>query len=63
MTNLRLTRLCRDLAPDAVMVATAESRSYVERLLAVGADEVLLPFVAEGERLAESIAKEASIAS
>lgn len=53
--NQKLVRQLRELAPEAHIVATAESRSYVGKLLNEGASEVLLPFVTEGERLAEMV--------
>lgn len=55
--NQKLVRQLRELAPEAHIVATAESRSYVSRLLDEGASEVLLPFVTEGERLAEMVVR------
>lgn len=56
-SNLKIVHSLRALSQESHIVATAESRSYVERLIAAGASEVLLPFVSEGEKIAEMVAR------
>lgn len=56
-TNMKLVRQLRSLANEAQIAVTAESRSYVDKLLAEGASEVLMPFVAEGEKIAEMVVR------
>ncbi len=41
----------QDLAPNAVIVATADSAKQLEELKKCGADEVLLPYTLIGENL------------
>jgi hypothetical protein len=50
-TNLSLVKTCRTLAPNAVIVATADSTLQMEELKRIGADEVLLPYALIGENL------------
>ena len=50
-SNLLLVKTCRTLAPNAVIVATADSAKQLEELKKCGADEVLLPYTLIGENL------------
>ena len=50
--NLSLVKTCRTLAPNAVIVATADSTQQMEELKKNGANEVLLPYSLIGESLA-----------
>lgn len=56
-TNESIVRTCRSLAPQAVIVATADSSDQIEKLKNVGANEVLLPYSMIGERLAIFVAE------
>ncbi len=51
--NLSLVKTCRALAPNAVIVATADSTEHVEDLKKSGANEVLLPYSLIGDSLAD----------
>ena len=51
-SNLSLVKTCRTLAPNAVIVATADSTGQMEELKKNGADDVLLPYSLIGESLA-----------
>lgn len=51
-SNASLVKTCRTLAPNAFIVATAESDSKVEALKREGANEVLLPYGLMGDHLA-----------
>ncbi|MBI1883033.1 MAG: cation:proton antiporter [Chlamydiae bacterium] len=51
VNNLKLVKLCRSLAPRAILVATADSSVQAEKLKAAGASEVLLPYVMTGKFL------------
>jgi len=53
--NLTIVRKCRALAPNAVIVATADSTEQVQKLKALGATEVLLPYTMAGEFLAHFV--------
>lgn len=50
-TNQSIIRTCRALAPQAVIVATADSADQIEMLKNAGANEVLLPYTMIGEWL------------
>ena len=50
-SNLLLVKTCRTLAPNAVIVATADSAKQLEELKKCGADEVLLPYTLIGANL------------
>lgn len=50
--NLKIVKTCHSLAPDAIIVATADSNEHAEKLKAAGASEVLLPYTMAGEYLA-----------
>lgn len=51
--NRGLVQSCRSMAPEARIVATAESAEQAARLRDAGASEVLLPWQIHGEKLAE----------
>jgi len=50
-TNRALVSVCRTIAPQAYIVATADSSKKIEMLKSSGADEVLLPYTLIGEQL------------
>lgn len=50
-SNKSLVISCRALAPNAYIVATAESAQQIDSLKRSGADEVLLPYALIGEQL------------
>jgi Kef-type K+ transport system membrane component KefB len=50
--NLRLVKICRTLAPEAQIVAIADSPGQVEKLKNAGATETILPYSMIGEHLA-----------
>ncbi|MCX6340372.1 MAG: NAD-binding protein [Candidatus Aureabacteria bacterium] len=52
MDNLRLVKTCRALAPEAQIVAIADSPGQVEKLKHAGATEIILPYSMMGEHLA-----------
>jgi Kef-type K+ transport system membrane component KefB len=54
--NRGLVAACRTLAPEARIIATAESEDQAQRLRAAGASDVLLPWRIHGQRLAELVA-------
>jgi Kef-type K+ transport system membrane component KefB len=54
-TNLHLVRTCRQLAPKAVIVATAETPQQAEQLIAAGADRVIEQYGLVGEQAAELV--------
>jgi Kef-type K+ transport system membrane component KefB len=51
--NRELVKTCRNIAPEATIVATADLADQVEQLKAVGANEVILPYSMAGEYLAD----------
>lgn len=53
--NLSLIKTCRTLAPEAVIVATADSTEQMEGLKRNGANDVLLPYSLMGDSLARII--------
>jgi Kef-type K+ transport system membrane component KefB len=55
VNNLELVRICRTLAPEAAIIATADLADQVDALKRMGADEVLLPYSMAGEHLAEYV--------
>ncbi|HOW56358.1 MAG TPA: cation:proton antiporter [Smithellaceae bacterium] len=57
INNVSLIKICRALAPEAVIVATAESEDQIEAFREAGATEVLLPYSLIGENLADFVAK------
>ena len=57
ITNRSLVQAARSLAPNAIIVATADRPEQRAELIAAGADEVLNPYELLGERLAELVAK------
>ena len=54
-SNQAIVTTCRALAPNAVIVATADSAHEVEVLKAGGANEVLLPYSLIGDHLARFV--------
>lgn len=56
--NLSLVKTCRLLAPNAVIVATADSSEQIEDLKINGANEVLLPYSLIGDHIARMILAE-----
>ncbi|OPY92213.1 MAG: Inner membrane protein YbaL [Syntrophaceae bacterium PtaU1.Bin231] len=53
--NASIVATCRAVAPNAVIVATADSADQVEALKASGANEVLLPYNLIGDHLARFV--------
>jgi hypothetical protein len=53
--NFELVKKCRNLAPQATIVATADLAEQAEQLKAAGANEVLLPYSLAGEFLADYV--------
>ncbi len=53
--NLKLVKTCRMLAPNAVIIATADSALQSEDLKICGANEVLLPYSLVGEGIARRV--------
>lgn len=53
--NQSLVTTCRTLAPNAVLVATADSAEMIEVLKTSGANEVLLPYALTGAHLARFV--------
>jgi Kef-type K+ transport system membrane component KefB len=53
--NYELVIACRNLAPNATIVATADLAEQTENLKAAGANEVLLPYSMAGEFLADYV--------
>ncbi|HNJ06202.1 MAG TPA: hypothetical protein PLB73_18225, partial [Leptospiraceae bacterium] len=51
-TNQKIVRVCRSLSTEAFIAVTADSRDQAEGLRTEGANQVLLPYVVAGERLA-----------
>ena len=50
--NLGLVRTCRTLAPEATIIATAESAEQARILREAGANEALMPWQLYGNHLA-----------
>lgn len=50
--NMKIVKTCRSLAPEATIVATADSTDQAQMLKKAGASEVLLPYTMAGEFLA-----------
>jgi Kef-type K+ transport system membrane component KefB len=53
--NLWLVHTCRQLAPEAALVATAETQEQAEELSMAGAHKVMLPYYLVGEALSEYV--------
>jgi NADPH:quinone reductase-like Zn-dependent oxidoreductase len=53
--NETLTRVCRSVAPEAMIVATADDGAHEQRLRAAGADLVVAPHTLVAEELASVI--------
>jgi len=54
-SNLSLVKTCRMLAPNALIVVTADAAEQAEELKNSGANEVLLPYSLIGEAIAEML--------
>lgn len=52
INNLKIVKTCKTLAPEAIIVATADTSEQAEMLKKGGASEVLLPYTMTGEFLA-----------
>ena len=50
--NVKLVRMCRRVAPEAAIVATADFKDQIPALKEAGATQVLLPYSLAGEQLA-----------
>ena len=55
-SNLQLTKICREIAPEAVIYATAEMPEQIADLEKAGASHVVLPYSLAGKALAREIA-------
>lgn len=55
VSNLWLVQTCRVLAPEAAMVATAETLEQAEELRTAGAHQVILPYYLMGDDLLEYV--------
>jgi Kef-type K+ transport system membrane component KefB len=53
--NLSIVKTCRAMAPNAVIVACADSVDQIDILKAGGANEVLLPYTLIGDHLAQRV--------
>lgn len=53
--NRSMVTTCRAIAPNAVIVATADSVDQIETLKTCGANEVLLPYALIGDHLAQFV--------
>lgn len=53
--NIKLTRMCRRVAPEAAIVATADFKDQIPVLKEAGATQVLLPYSLAGEQLARYV--------
>ena len=56
--NLWLVKTCRHLAPEAAIVATAETRRQAEELKMAGAHKVMLPYYLLGQSLLDYVQEE-----
>lgn len=54
-SNAELVRTCRALAPNAMIVATADSVDQSDTLKSVGANEVILPYSLIGDRVSRIV--------
>ncbi len=54
-SNQAIVKTCRAVAPNAVIIATADATEQIEKLKGLGANEVLLPYALIGSHLAEFI--------
>ena len=54
-TNESILRTCRILAPEAVIIVTAESDQQVKKLKNIGADKVLYPYESMSRQIIEYI--------
>lgn len=53
--NAEIVRTCRAVAPNAMIVATADSVDQIDKLKSVGANEVILPYSLIGDRVSSFI--------
>ncbi len=53
--NASIVKTCRTVAPNAVLVATADSVDQIEALKSCGANEVLMPYTLIGDHLARFV--------
>ena len=53
ITNEKLIHICKSIAPDAIVVGSAESGSHAAKLKRAGADRVIMPYSMIGETLAD----------
>ncbi|MFZ5573360.1 MAG: cation:proton antiporter [Thermodesulfobacteriota bacterium] len=56
-SNLQLVTMCRSMAPEATIIATADQSSQIETLKRRGANEVLLPYSMAGIYLADYLSE------
>lgn len=56
--NIDLVEMCRAAAPEAAIVATADSTEQAEKIRQAGADTVLMPYAMMGEALADLLERE-----
>jgi Trk K+ transport system NAD-binding subunit len=55
VSNLWLVQTCGTLAPEAAIVATAETKEQAEELKIAGAHKVILPYYLTGDTLLEYV--------
>lgn len=55
-SNYQLVKICRELAPEAVIYATSDSPEQIAELEVAGANHVILPYSLAGKALAQEIA-------
>lgn len=55
-SNIQLTKICKQIAPDAIIYATADTQEQIVDLQKAGADHVVLPYSLVGKTLAREIA-------
>lgn len=53
--NQTIVTICRAVAPNAIIVSTADSVDQIDALKAKGANEVLLPYTLIGDHLAKIV--------
>ncbi len=54
-SNTEIVRTCKALAPDAVVIATADSPEHAGILMETGADEVIMPYSLVGDNVARLV--------
>jgi Kef-type K+ transport system membrane component KefB len=50
-----LVKMCRQLAPDASIIASADFRSQIEEMKIAGADKIILPYLNAGDQCAAEV--------